>query len=110
MTVPGFDGDITPENLTAYNDGNLLRLMAANPGGVADTWARQELDRRRMASLTAEVSHLTHSSKQLESLTNWLIGLTIALLIVAFAQTLFMTWDRLDKWEAQQAIKHFWIL
>jgi hypothetical protein len=117
-------GAITPHNLKERSDEELLEIMILNAGGAFDTWARNELERRRMNKLTysvdklhettkevsTEINSLAQSSGILEGMTNRLIWLTGVLIALTVLQLIFLIWDRVDKWEAEQAIKHFWIL
>lgn len=97
----------TPENIKAYSETKLLYAMELNRGGVYETWARTELQRRQSAEINAllttletatkqvhqeivilagisensalEVRRLVASSLTIEKLTKWLVGLTVVL-------------------------------
>ena len=82
--------DVTPENMRGYPEDKLFFIMTQNRGGVYDTWASNELMRRRIVELqlvtsdlhkatnnvVAGVSALAESSRKLEGLTANLVTAT----------------------------------
>ena len=75
--------DFTPENIKTYSEDKLLLAQKLNQGGIYDTWAREELARRRMLALhdatkmvSDAVAVLTNSSTQLQGLTTNLVDET----------------------------------
>src|SRR5438552_1404863 len=72
--------DVTPEAMKTYSEEKLLLAMRLNQGGVYDTWARVELQRRQMLALHEatrtvhqEVVRLSDSSMTLQRLTSTLV-------------------------------------
>ena len=72
--------DVTPDAMKTYSEEKLHLAMRLNQGGVYDTWARVELQRRQMVSLQEatravhqEVTLLIESSRTLQQLTGTLV-------------------------------------
>jgi len=76
------------ERFRKMSDEELYAEMAASASPGNYQMAVEELQRRLLEKVEIQVSKLANSSMRIESLTKWLIGLTIALLILTVVQAL----------------------
>jgi hypothetical protein len=80
-TPPDFDVD----KYAGWTGTELVRQVAANAGS-AGAGAASELSRRLTVELRAASVKAAEQNDRLATLTKWLIGLTVALLVLASAQ------------------------